>query len=173
VKLVRKLTVIFDRIIEFMAFLAGIILMFLVLMMSAAIFSRYLLGYPIGFIVEIGKYGMVYITFLVAAWVLRQEGHVGIEAVVSRFKPGTQSLINAVTSAICVIPCFILVWFGAKVTWDFFQSGYFTATLLELPQCILIAIIPVGIFLLGIQLVRRTGGYLRSRRASADKKVVD
>ena len=174
-KFVSKLNIIFDRTINVTAFLAGILLIFMMLSVSVAVASRYLLGRPIGWVIETSEYILVYITFLVAAWVLRGEGHVKMDIVLNRLNPRTQSLINTITSAISIIVCFIFTWFGAKVSWHFYQVGYFTTTLLELPKFIFIAIIAVGFFLLFIQFVRRTYGYLRNWRASLDKetKVVD
>ncbi|MBA7707404.1 hypothetical protein ES703_116276 [subsurface metagenome] len=174
-KLVRKLTINFDRTINAMTFLAGILLIFMMLSVSVAVASRYFLGCPIGWVLESSQYILLYITFLVAAWVLRGEGHVKMDIILNRLNPRAQSLINTITSAISVIVCFILTWFGVKVTWHFYQVGYFTTTLLELPKFIFIAVIAAGSFLLFIQFVRRTYGYLRSWRISPDKetKVVD
>jgi len=159
-RLVRKLTIIFDRIVGFAHILAGILLIFAMVSVSAAIASRYLLGHPIGWVIEISEYILLYVTFLVAAWVLREEGHVKMEIVLSRLNPRVQSLINTITSAISAIICLILTWYGVKVTWDLFQGGYFTPTILELPKFIIIAVIFVGSFLLFVQFMRRGHGYL-------------
>ncbi len=170
-KLARKLSIIFDRTIEVMAILAGILLIFMMLSISVAVVSRYLLARPISWIIESSEYILVYITFLVAAWVLRGEGHVKMDIVLNRLNRRAKSLINIITSAIGIGVCFILTWFGARVTWQFFQSGYFTPGVLEYPKFTLIAIIAVGSFLLLIQFVRRTYGYLRKWIESPDKET--
>ena len=109
-RLLTKLTVIFDRTLDAMAILAGILLAFAVLSVSVAVATRYFLGYPIGWVIEISAYILLYITFLVAAWVLREEGHVTIDIVIEWLMPRTQSLINIITSTISAMVCFILTW---------------------------------------------------------------
>jgi len=158
--LLTKVTNIFDRTIQVATLLAGILLIFLMLSVSADVVLRYFLGRPIGWVKEVAEYILLYIPFLVAAWVLRREGHVKMDLVLSRFSPKTQSMVNAITSLISAIICFLLTWFGVKATWYFFQVGYVTPTVLRVPKFIIIAIIFVGSFLLFIQFLRRAYSYL-------------
>ena len=169
-RLVKKLTNFFDRIIVLMTILAGILLVFAMLIISGAVASRYFLGRPIGWVIEISEYIILFVTFLVAAWVLKQEEHVKMDIVLNQLNPRTQSMINVITSAISAIVCFILTWYGAKVTWELFETGYFTPTLLELPKFIIIAIIFIGSFLLFVQFLSRTHNNWRSWRASRGEK---
>ncbi len=164
----KKLTNFFDRVMDLMTTVAGILLICALLMVSGAIASRYFLGRPIGWVVEITEYIILYIAFLVAAWVLKKEEHVKMDMVLNRLNPGAQSLLNVITSAISTIVCFIIIWYGAKVTRELYQTGYFTPTLLELPKFIIIGIIPLGSLLLVIQFVRRTYNYWKSWRASRE-----
>lgn len=169
-KLITKITAIFDRTLEAMAILAGILLAFAVLSVSVAVATRYFLGYPIGWVIEISTYILLYITFLVAAWVLREEGHVAVDILLLRLKPRTQSLLNIVTSSISTFICLILTWYGLRVTWDLFQTNYFTPTELALPKWIINIIIFIGSLFLSIQFLRRTYGYLGSWRAPQSKE---
>jgi len=169
VKLVSKLIVVFDRALDYMAVFAGFLIIFAMTSVSVAIATRYL-GHPISWVFEVSQYILLYTTFLVAAWILRKDAHVKIDIVLNQLNPRIQSLINTITSAISLIVCFVLTWYGVKTTWDTFQAGYFTLSILEPPLYIFIAIIPVGFFLLVIQLLRRTYGYFRSWRASPDKE---
>jgi len=169
-RLVKKLTSFFDRILVLMTILAGILLVFAMLIISGAVASRYFLGRPIGWVIEISEYIILFVTFLVAAWVLKREEHVKMDIVLNQLNPRTQSMINVITSGISAIVCFILTWYGAKVTWELFQTSYFTPTLLELPKFIIIAIIFIGSFLLFIQFLRRTHINWGSWRASGGKE---
>ena len=169
-RLVKELTNLFDRIIVLMTILAGILLVFAMLIISGAVASRYFLGRPIGWVIEISEYIILFVTFLVAAWVLKQEEHVRMDVVLNQLNPRTQSMINVITSGISAIVCFILTWYGAKVTWELFQTDYFTPTLLELPKFIIIAIIFIGSFLLFIQFLRRAHSNWGTWRASRGKE---
>ncbi len=129
----KKLAAIFDHTINAMAFLAGLLIVFATLSIGVAIASRYFLGRPIGWVVEVSAYILLYVTFLVAPWVLREEGHITIDLAIDRLNPKAKSLINFITSSIGAIVFFVLTWYGAKVTWSMFEAGYFTDTMLELP----------------------------------------
>jgi C4-dicarboxylate transporter DctQ subunit len=157
---------IFDRILNVMAGAAGLLLMLIMVFVCAEVVTRYLFNRPLGWVTEIGSYVLLYVTFLVAAWVLRGEGHVAMDTITNLFRPKTQLLIKAVTSAVSAFVCLVLAWFGLTVTWDLFRSGYFTPTMLELPKWFLTAIIFLGSFLLAIQFIRRTYAALRDWRDS-------
>jgi len=113
---------------------------------------------------EVSEYIILYITFLVGAWVLKQEGHVKVEIVLAQFHLKTQSLINIITSICCSVACLILTFYGLRVTWDLYQTNTFTYTILELPKFIFTSPISFGSFLLFIQFIRRTHGYLQDWR---------
>lgn len=165
-KLIRTLNHLLDRTLYLMFILAGFLLVFSMLSISIAVASRYLLGRPIGWVVEICEYILLYMTFMIAAWVLKGEGHVRMDLVLSRLNPRTQSLMNAITSGISAIVCFILAWFGIRVTWELFKTKYFTPTLLELPKSIIVAIISVGSILLLLQLLQKAFVYRSTWKTS-------
>jgi TRAP-type C4-dicarboxylate transport system permease small subunit len=155
-------TRIYERTIDIAAFLAGVLLIFLMLSVTLEVALRYFWGRPTSWVVEIAGYILLFIPFLVAAWVLKREGHVKMDLVLSRFSMKTQSLVNAITSIVSAIICLVLTWFGAKAALYFI--GYQTPTVLMLPKSMIIAIIFIGSFLLSIQFLRRAYGYLGSWR---------
>jgi TRAP-type C4-dicarboxylate transport system permease small subunit len=163
-KLFAKLAVIFDRILDATVVLAGVLLVFAVVSVTVAVASRYLLGYPIGWVIEIDSYILLYICFLVGAWVLREEGHVIIDVLLERLNPRTQSWMNIVTSLVSAGVCFILAWYGAADTWDLLKTNYFTPTQLEIPKWIINVIIFIGSFFLFIQFLRRAYLYSKGRK---------
>src|SRR4030042_3175248 len=139
-----KLGILFDHTLEVMVMFVGILLVFAVLSINVAVASRYFLGYPIWWVIEISSYILLYITFLVGAWVLREEGHVIIDILLEQLSPRTSSLMNIITSTMSLAVCFVLTFYGAKGTWDLFRTDYFTPTQLELPKWMINVIIFVG-----------------------------
>ena len=163
-KLLTKATNIFDRTLDVMAVIAGVLLVVATVIVGLGIFSRYFLFRPIAWVTEVSEYIILYIAFLVAAWVLRQEGHVKMDIVINYLNPKAQSIINIITSICCSIACLIITWYGIKVTWEFYKTDVFTYTVLELPKFIFTSVIFVGSFLLFIQFIRRAYGYLQGRK---------
>jgi C4-dicarboxylate transporter DctQ subunit len=167
-KLLAKAIKIYDRIIDISVILAGILVIFLMLSVSLEVALRYFFGHPTSWVVEIAGYILLFIPFLVAAWVLKREGHVRMDLVLNRLSPMAQSVVNAITSFVSAIVCFILTWFGVKAT--VYYIGYQTPTVLMMPKSLLIAIIFVGMFLLFVQLLRMTYGYLAGWGLPPEKK---
>lgn len=169
-KILRKLASITDNTNYLLAILAGVILVSLMLVVTYDIAVRYFLGRPLIWTVEITGYALLYVTFLAAAWLLSKDGHVRMDLLINRLNPGAQAMLNTITSVIGAIICLIIAWFGVKVTWGTFQMGYLMSSELRPPQFLILLIIPVGSFLLFIQFLRRSYGYLISWRALSGKE---
>lgn len=162
--LLNKATHFFDRTIDTAAILAGFLLNFVMLIVGADVVLRYVVGCPLDWVKEITEYILLFIPFLVAAWVLKREEHVNIDLVLSAFDQSTQALVNTITSFIAAIVCLLLTWYGAKATWYFYQTDYLTPTVLRLPKYIIISIIFIGSFLLCVQFLRRAFRFWESRK---------
>jgi C4-dicarboxylate transporter DctQ subunit len=152
---IRTLINIFDHTLRLMYIFAGVLLIFCMLSISIEVASRYLLDRPIGWVIEIVEYSLLYIGFLTAPWVLKHGRHVKMDLVLNQLGPRTQSTLDMIASMIGAIVCFILCWFGGRVTWDLFQTHYTTPTVLELPKYIFVAIISVGSMALFLQFLIR------------------
>ena len=165
----KKGTNIIDCLIDLLAWLGGILIILTMFGVCIDVVLRYFFSRPIFWMVEVTAYSLLYITFLGAAWLLKREGHVKMDLVLTRLKPRAQATLNVITSIFGIIICLVLVWWGVKVTWEHFQEGYYIRSLINYPTWILIAIIPVGSFLFFIQFLRRTYGYMREWAAKPDK----
>ncbi len=170
VKLLGKVANIFDRTIEYLAIVAAALIILMMLNVGVGVFLRYFLGRPTGWVIDISEWSLVYITFLATAWLLREEGHVKMDILLTRLGPRVQVWLGIITSIIGAIGCFLIAWYGAKVTWGLFQVGYSTAAVLIMPKFIILGVIPVGGFFLFIQFLRRTYGYLVRLKVSANKQ---
>lgn len=165
-KLAGKCTVIFDCIIDFMAILAGILLMLVLIGVTVGVAVRYFLGISLFYVVEISAYSLLYICFLVAPWVLKKEEHVKLDLVINHLDERINSLIGIITSIAGAIVFSIIAWYGTKATWGLFQSGYFVPSILAPPKYIIVGIIPLSCLLLTIQFIRRAWDFARNRRTT-------
>lgn len=164
-KLATKASVFLDHTMSIPFFLAAVLVIFMMLAITTEVVARYFFGEPMSWMFEIVEYSLVFFTFLGTAWVLKVEEHVKMDVVLSRLNPGTQALLNIITSIICAALWLLLTWYAVKVTWENFQSGYYLNTLLGPPLFPMLAVIAFGSFLLFIQCLRRTYGFVGSRRA--------
>lgn len=163
-KLVTKAAAIFDRTLDFFALLACVVLGFMVLSICAEVVMRYFLNRPLVWVMETSEFGLLYVTFLGAAWLLRKEGHIKMDLLINRLKPKDEALLNIVTYCLGAAVCLVLVWYGVDRAVYNYQTGYYTPTQLETPKWIIVAIIPVGSLLLFIQFLRSVLGNLQKWR---------
>ncbi|MFC1979454.1 TRAP transporter small permease subunit [Chloroflexota bacterium] len=157
--MLRKVTNGFNHTINSLGLVASFLIVFTMLLVTADVVMRYFLNNPIQWATEITEYGLLYTTFLGAAWVLSREGHVRMDVVLIRLGPKTQACLNTITSIIGALIWLTVTVFSVKATWNFYQLGYYFFTPLETPKFIVLGIIPLGSVLLFIQFIRRAYGY--------------
>ncbi len=171
-ELLGKAGAIFDRIIGFLAAVAGVAVIAIMLIMCYEVISRYFFRRAPGWPVEVCEYLLLVIAFLGAAWLLKIGGHVSVDVVVGHLNPKAQVLLNIATSAIGVIICLAIAWYGLETTIDHFQRGIAVQKVLRVPKAPLLALISLGTFLLSIQFLRQTYGYVRSWKTIAKKAKI-
>ncbi len=156
-----KAGVVFDNIIGFLVGFVSVLLVLVVFVISLEVILRNLVGRPQTWVIEVAEFSLLFITFLGAAWVLKMDRHVKLDVVLNRLSPKGQGLANIITSMLSAIVCLVITWYSALATWDLFQSGVHAMTPLEPPKAPFMAVVTIGSFLLFIQFLRRTHGYLR------------
>ncbi len=166
-KILRKADRIYDRSEAVLAIAAGVLLVFTGLATVYEVVMRYFLNSPTTWTVEISRFALLYITFLGAAWVLKREGHVKVDIVLNQLNPGTQALLNMITSVISAIVFLVIIWYGIDVTVESFQIDYRTPTMLRTPMFLILAVIPVGSFFFFVRFLKRAHGYLVEWRTPA------
>lgn len=164
-KLTMKLRAIFETTLNVFSVAAGVLVAFLMLVVSADVFMRYFLNRPIFWTIEVTQYAMVFILFLGAAWLLREEGHVVMDVLINRLGQRYRNLTNVFTSVLGAIVCLLITWYGVKVNIDYIKMDYMYSATLEIPAFLLQAVVPLGTFLLFIQFLRRAYGYLGKLKA--------
>ncbi len=160
VNLLKNIAVVFDRIVDLLVYVTIGLLIFAWLSVCLEIVMRYFLNRPLVWVIEISEYILLFITFLGATWLLKKEGHVAIDVVLTKLDPRTAAIVNIVTSLLGAASCLALAWYAGQTTWVHFQKGIYDQRTLELPMAPLMAVIPIGSFLLFVQFLRRTYGYI-------------
>lgn len=164
-----KYDVIFDKLIGFIFYLAGVLIIGIMLIVSAGVITRYFLNFSIKMSVEFSEYMLFGIIFLSMAWIQRNQKHIKIDVVSSRLSSKNQVLLNFTTSAIMAIFCLVMLWASAGEAWSAFQRHTIFYSALIIPKAPILAIMPVTFFLTAIQLMRDTRNYWVSWR----KTVLD
>lgn len=169
-KVAKKFWAIFDKVITILMVLAATLVVFDALAVSANTLGRYLFGVTSSELFEITEFTMLWMTFLGTAWLLKNDGHVRVDLVVSRLNQRHQAMLKTIASAISVILLGFMIWYSAKVMLQDLQTGYILSGVLRPPKWPIEIVIPTGFFLLLIQVARNTYGYLLSWRASSQEQ---
>jgi TRAP-type C4-dicarboxylate transport system permease small subunit len=159
-KFLARLGRLFDYLNSAMVVISAILLIGLTFIVGADITLRYLFNKPLGWVKEVSEYTLVGLGFLVAAWILKDDAHVKMDLVLNKVGSRTQTMMNIITSGISTIVVLITTWFTLRVIVDFYRTKLVAPTVLEPPKWILLTPIFVGCFLLAIQFIRRTYGFI-------------
>jgi TRAP-type C4-dicarboxylate transport system permease small subunit len=155
----KEMTKTFDRILVVLFWVAGGLLMFVTIGTCVDVLLRYSFNRPISWMLELTEYAMLYIPFLGAAFVLKEDGHIRIDLVITFLSERSRGWLNVVTSFVGGVVMLTYTWFGAQVTLDYFKRGVPSLESLKTPMFFILMIIPIGGLLFSIQFFRQMKGY--------------
>ena len=164
----RRKTV-FDFIIESLTYIAGIIILAVTFSVSLTAVVRYVGFRPPLWTFQFTEYALLWFTFLGAAWLLREGGHIRIDTVVSRLPTKTQRHVELINDILGFIASVIIFWFGTLHTIDLIQRGIMEVKGVTVPKSPLFLIIPVGGLTLAIQFARQFFVILTSKKGDGEK----
>jgi len=152
----RKSVGCFDRVLNYLAGAGATLIFGMMLIVSLEVVMRYILHRPQIWVVEVGEYILVWLTFLGAAWILRDEGHVKVDILYDRVSPKLQALFGIVSSLLGMFVCLIFFLYGSRVVWDMFKSWELDPrSQIGMPKGPLLIIIPLCSLPLFIQFAKR------------------
>jgi C4-dicarboxylate transporter DctQ subunit len=169
-KALTKFGKIFDQINSIMVVVSTILILGLTFIVGADITLRYVFLRPLGWVKEVSEYILVALGFLVAAWILKDDGHVKMDLLLNKFSPKAQAVMNIITSIISTVVVLIVAWFTVRVMADFYRTKLVTPSVLEPPKWVLLIPIFVGSLLLAIQFIRRTFSFLGRWKMLSEEK---
>ena len=145
----RKVVTGFNRVLDVLFMLSTAVLALISVTILIEVVTRTFFERPIAGTTEITGYCLASVTFLGTAWLLKDGGHVKMDLILSRLKPGAQSILNSATSAVGAITCGIVTWYAARATlYSLITNELITTqTLLILPPIISPNIISESYFL--------------------------
>jgi C4-dicarboxylate transporter DctQ subunit len=153
----------FDFIIEGLTYLAGIIILAITFAVTVSALVRYL-GFraPI-WTLQYTEYGLLWFTFLGAAWLLREEGHIRIDTVISRLYAPSRRKVEIIDDILGFIVSVAIFYFGTLHSVDLYQRGIMEVKGVIVPKFPFFLIIPLGGLALSIQFVRNFLTKIRSK----------
>jgi C4-dicarboxylate transporter, DctQ subunit len=168
---VKNMGTVFDRFVNWLAVFAGILLIFMMFLVDSEVTIRQF-GQATSWTEEVASYALLFILFLGAAWLLREDGYVSFDILYDRLSPRAKAVLNIATSIFGMLLWLVVTAYALVVTIEQFQMGLYVPTLLQPPTYILLAIIPLSGITLIIQFARRTNKYVKMYKAGPSASEV-
>ncbi len=157
----------FDYLLDAMAYMAGILIFAITFFVCGSVVIRYLGFRPPIWVLQFTEYGLVWFTFLAAAWLLRHKGHIRIDTLTSRLNPKAQKAIQVADDALGVLISMVIFIFGTIHTIELAQKGIMEVKGLTVPKAPFFAIIPIGGLVLAIQFARNIADHIKAKQICA------
>ena len=144
----------FNRVVDACAWLACLMLIFQVVSVSVDVILRFFFGITFAWITALNEWSLVFVAFLGAAWLEREDGHTSDDTLIGHLGPQAKSILHLIGRLIGIAVCAFLVWYGTKVTWDKYATGVYDFFKMESVRVFWIYwVIPFGSALWLVQLL--------------------
>ena len=156
---------IFDKTLTALMVLACALVLLDTLAVTVDVLLRYSLGITWTGLFEITEYSLLWITFLSTAWILKIDGHIRVDLLLNYLNPRHRAIMNSISYIIGIFLLVLITWYSLKITLYDYQESIILPTYLKPSKWYLEIIVPVGYFLLLIEMLRKTYGHLTRWKA--------
>jgi TRAP-type C4-dicarboxylate transport system permease small subunit len=144
----------FDKLVDFLAALAGVILLFITAAVCYTIGMRYLFTKTTIWLMQTTEYALLWIVFLATTWLLREKGHITTDVIYTHLNEKTRRYLDFIMFIIGGVACAFMVYFGIDYTRECIIKGITDVRGVTIPKWTIFIIIPIGSILLTIQFFR-------------------
>jgi len=125
-------------------FIASVMMAGLMIIVCVDLTLRYVFNSPLIWGTEVTEILLLYITFLGAAQVFRENSHVVIDILLVFGSARRRRILGLLSCAIVGIVAGILVFYGFSATYNHYVRGVFNPTIIVTPIALILVIIPLG-----------------------------
>ena len=144
----------FDKLIDRMAALAGIILTLICAGVCYTIGMRYLFAKTTIWIIPAAEYALLWIVFLATTWLLREKGHITTDLVYTHLNEKTKRSLDCTMYVIGGLTCAAMLFLGILHVGQCIAGGVTDVRAITVPKTAVFIIIPIGSLLLTLQFLR-------------------
>lgn len=144
----------YDALIAGLAVLAGAAIAVAFLLIVVDVGMRATGFRPPAFTIATVEYLLLYFTLLAAPWLVREKGHVYVDALISRLPMGLRHVLEKAVYFLCVAVPLIFAYYAALLFLDAVQSGLFEERAIDIPLWLLYAPMPIGFGLVAVEFAR-------------------
>lgn len=145
---------IFDGILNLMAGLAGVILVFITAAVCYTIAMRYLFTQTTIWLMQTTEYALLWIVFLATAWLLREGGHITTDIVYGQLNDSAKRRTDMVLYSLSALVCAVCLFLGGAYTLRCVAENITDVRGVTVPKAAIFVIIPIGFLMLALQFGR-------------------
>lgn len=142
-----------EKVLLYLTYIAGAILIFVTLSVTFDVIMRYIFNRPSQWIVDVCEYSLVFILFLTVGWTLARGGHVEISLVVNILPGKVQKIFSITTSSIGTLICGFLFYKSIELIWELYQAKDLFFKALVIPKWTVFTVVPLGFLTLTVQFI--------------------
>ncbi len=161
---------IFDKTITALMTASAVIILIDALAITIDVLLRYAFSITYIGIFELTEFSLLWMTFLGAAYIMRSNGHVRVDSIVNLFRPKPRAIINFIGSLISMLILIFMTFYCIKLTVHDYQTHFILSGILQPAKWYVEIIIPIGFFILFLQLLRNTYKEFISLKAFSRKE---
>lgn len=124
-----------------MAFIAGLTVVLLSLLVTVTVVMRYVFGVGTGWSTEVTTYMLFFIALSAAPQIQIANKHIALDLIVPRLGQSNQQRLRRLSSAVCALISIGIVAYSANYTATLFERGDTVARVLSFPKWIFMAYI--------------------------------
>lgn len=151
-----------DHFCDICAHASAWMMLAIALIISYEVVVRYFFNRPTIWVDDFTDYLLVYSTFGVSTWILRNDGHVRLTIILEHLSKRSQLVLDIINSCIGAVMCAFVVWFGVADTLDALVKSIEIPRPLPVPKYLIIWVIPFGFLLLFYQFLKNAFKFLKA-----------
>ncbi|RST77237.1 TRAP transporter small permease [Siminovitchia acidinfaciens] len=144
-----------DRVTDAFGIVGIFLIIALCVLVLLEIINRNMIHLGMDWTIEMTEYMLAFITFCGAGWLLKADGHIKFDMITERLPQRYKRAARILSSSIGFLITSLLTVFGFYKVINLLARGIVTETVLELPQALLIAIVPLGLLIASLQFLFR------------------
>ena len=145
----------YARLLDWLGVGAGAVFGIIAVVTTWDVIARSLSAGTVKGLADLVEYALFAATFLAAPWLLRQNGHVQVDFLVTALPTRLGSAVRRFADAVGLAACLVLLIYAVRVTWLSWASGNIILKTVVFPEWWLYAVIVVSMFLLSLEFLRR------------------
>jgi len=142
----------FDRVLDGLALIAAAIIPLMFVAIVYDVTTRNLRVFQIAWVVAVSEYALLWVTALGAPWLLREKGHVSMEAFRALLPATVNRLVERVVAALCLAACTVVTVAAVPVLIQNIGISDIRADFLQ--RWMLFLPVVIGFALCGVQFAR-------------------